>query len=138
MGDQIRFNPIGFVRSNYSRLEDIPRQSIFSPDEKAEIIVKEDYVQGLIGLSDYEYLIVLFYFHLSEKPQLIVKPKGRDGVEQCGVFASRSPHRPNPIGLSIVKLITVRENVIEFKGVDMIDGTPVLDIKGYSKDLNPE
>ena len=138
MGDQIRFSPIGFVRSNYFRLEDIPRQSILSPDERAEIIVKEEYAQGLIGLSDYEYIIVLFYFHLSEKPQLIVKPKGRGRAEQCGVFASRSPHRPNPIGLSIVKLITVRENVIEFKGVDMIDGTPVLDIKGYSKDLNPE
>lgn len=137
MKDQISFNPIGYVRSNYFHLKDIPRQSIYSPDETAGIVFKEEYIQGLMGLSDFEYIVVLFYFHLSEKPQLIVEPKGREGVEQCGVFASRSPHRPNPIGLSIVKLISVRENVIEFKGVDMIDGTPVLDIKGYSKDLNP-
>ncbi|MGI6451416.1 MAG: tRNA (N6-threonylcarbamoyladenosine(37)-N6)-methyltransferase TrmO [Desulfitobacteriia bacterium] len=135
---RIEFCPIGYIESNYHHLEGIPRQSVHKPEEKARIRLKEEYVPGLTGLEDFKYIIILFHFHKSDGYQLLVKPKGREGVAACGVFASRSPHRPNALGMSIVRLLGIKGNILEFAGVDMLDGTPVLDIKAYHEGLLPE
>lgn len=92
-------------------------------------------VEGLKYLDKSSHIIILFYFNKSKDFDLITKTPWSD--EKKGVFSTRSPRRPNPIGLSIVKLIEIDHNKIIIEGIDMLDGTPVLDIKPYSEELNP-
>lgn len=134
--EEVVFRPIGYIQSNYKTLEEIPRQSILAEKERARIIIREELQAGLTGLDEFEHIIVLFYFHKSRGYKLLVHPRDRGGT--AGVFASRSPNRPNGIGLSIVRLVSIKENIIEIEGVDMLDGTPVLDLKPYNRDLNPK
>lgn len=131
----IQFNPIGYVKSPFKELKEIPPQSIYAKDKKAIIHIKDEYKQGLKDLEKLTYIIVLFYFNKSESFDLITKTPWSD--EKKGVFATRSPRRPNAIGMSIVKILEVEENKITIEGVDMLDGTPVLDIKPYNEKLNP-
>ncbi|NFM77941.1 tRNA (N6-threonylcarbamoyladenosine(37)-N6)-methyltransferase TrmO [Clostridium botulinum] len=131
----IKLNPIGYIKSPFKNLEEIPPQSIYAKDKKALIEIKEDLVEGLKDLDKNSHIIILFYFNKSKDFDLITKTPWSD--EKKGVFSTRSPRRPNPIGLSIVKLIEIDHNKIIIKGIDMLDGTPVLDIKPYSEELNP-
>ncbi|MCJ8173005.1 tRNA (N6-threonylcarbamoyladenosine(37)-N6)-methyltransferase TrmO [Clostridium botulinum] len=131
----IKLNPIGYIKSPFKNLEDIPPQNIYAKDKKALIEIKEELVEGLKDLDKNSHIIILFYFNKSKDCDLITKTPWSD--EKKGVFSTRSPRRPNPIGLSIVKLIEIDHNKIIIKGIDMLDGTPVLDIKPYSKELNP-
>ncbi|MFV3012062.1 tRNA (N6-threonylcarbamoyladenosine(37)-N6)-methyltransferase TrmO [Clostridium botulinum] len=133
--DIIKLNPIGYIKSPFKNLEEIPPQSIYARDKKALIEIKEELVEGLKGLDKNSHIIILFYFNKSKDFNLITKTPWSD--EKKGVFSTRSPRRPNPIGLSIVKLIGIDHNKIIIEGVDMLDGTPVLDIKPYSEKLNP-
>ncbi|ACA54712.1 tRNA (N6-threonylcarbamoyladenosine(37)-N6)-methyltransferase TrmO [Clostridium botulinum] len=133
--DTIKLNPIGYIKSPFKNLEEIPPQSIYAKDKKALIEIKEELVEGLKGLDKNSHIIILFYFNKSKDFNLITKTPWSD--EKKGVFSTRSPRRPNPIGLSIVKLIGIDHNKIIIEGVDMLDGTPVLDIKPYSEKLNP-
>lgn len=131
----ISFQPIGYVESPYKNLAEIPRQSIYAPDRTAVIKVLEPYKEGLKGLEQNEHIIILFHFHRSEGYSLSARPHGSQ--EEKGVFATRSPHRPNPIGLTISRLLRVEGTNLIIQGVDMLDGTPVLDIKPYSPGLMP-
>ncbi len=131
----IKLNPIGYIKSPFKNLEEIPPQSIYAKDKKALIEIKEELVEGLKDLDKNSHIIILFYFNKSKNFNLITKTPWSD--EKKGVFSTRSPRRPNPIGLSIVKLIEIDHNKIIIKGIDMLDGTPVLDIKPYSEELNP-
>ncbi|KEJ01017.1 methyltransferase [Clostridium botulinum A2B7 92] len=133
--DAIKLNPIGYIKSPFKNLEEIPPQSIYTKDKKALIEIKEELVEGLKDLDKNSHIIILFYFNKSKDFNLITKTPWSD--EKKGVFSTRSPRRPNPIGLSIVKLIGIDHNKIIIEGVDMLDGTPVLDIKPYSEKLNP-
>lgn len=132
----ITIEPIGYIKSPFTNKEDIPRQSIFAEDKIGIIEIHEKYQEGLIGLDENKYIVVLFNFSDSNKTNMMVKTHSSD--EMKGVFASRSPHRPNKIGMSIVEILSVKDGKIEFKGVDMLDNTPVIDIKPYSKGLNPK
>ncbi|MHB9927935.1 tRNA (N6-threonylcarbamoyladenosine(37)-N6)-methyltransferase TrmO [Clostridium botulinum] len=131
----IKLNPIGYIKSPFKNLEDIPPQNIYAKDKKALIEIKEELVEGLKDLDKNSHIIILFYFNKSKDFNLITKTPWSD--EKKGVFSTRSPRRPNPIGLSIIKLIEIDHNKIIIKGIDMLDGTPVLDIKPYSEELNP-
>ncbi|APH18084.1 tRNA (N6-threonylcarbamoyladenosine(37)-N6)-methyltransferase TrmO [Clostridium botulinum] len=131
----IKLNPIGYIKSPFKNLEEIPPQSIYAKDKKALIEIKEELVEGLKDLDKSSHIIILFYFNKSKDFDLITKTPWSD--EKKGVFSTRSPRRPNPIGLSIVKLIEIDHNKIIIEGIDMLDGTPVLDIKPYSEELNP-
>ena len=133
--DEIIMMPIGYIESKFKTLEQIPRQSIYASKERAKIVLKEEYAEGLSKIERIQHIIILFQFHMSKGYTLLMHPMNYNGV--AGVFSSRSPNRPNPIGMSIVKLLGVKDNVVEFEGVDMLDGTPVLDIKPYNEDLNP-
>ncbi|NFD55693.1 tRNA (N6-threonylcarbamoyladenosine(37)-N6)-methyltransferase TrmO [Clostridium botulinum] len=131
----IKLNPIGYIKSPFKNLEDIPPQNIYAKDKKALIEIKEELIEGLKDLDKNSHIIILFYFNKSKDFNLITKTPWSD--EKKGVFSTRSPRRPNPIGLSIVKLIEIDHNKIIIEGIDMLDGTPVLDIKPYSEELNP-
>ena len=123
--------PIGVIHSPYKQDKDIPIQGIFKGGVEAWIELKDKYVGGLKDLDKFSHAIILYYFHKSQREEI----QGRPFLEQDkhGIFAIRSPHRPNHIGLSIVKIKRIEANKIYFSQVDMLDGTPVLDIKPYVK-----
>lgn len=133
---KIEMEAIGYIESPFKSTADIPPQSIYAQDKTARIKIKEKYRAGLDGLELFSHIIVLFHFHESNGYSL--RTTTRWSNKERGVFASRSPHRPNHIGFSVVELLRIEDNIIEIKGVDMLDNTPVLDIKPYSPGLNPE
>lgn len=129
--EQIIMYPIGKICSPYKESTDIPIQGTFKSDVEAWIELKDKYTDGLKDLDEFSHAIILYYFHKSQREQI----KGRPFLEQDkhGIFAIRSPHRPNHIGLSIVKIKKIEANKMYFTQVDVLDGTPVLDIKPYVK-----
>ncbi len=135
MGEMI-MEAIGYIESPFKSTADIPPQSIYAKEKTAIIKIEEKFKAGLEGLELFSHIIVLFYFHESDGYSL--RTRTRWSSRERGVFASRSPHRPNHIGFSVVELLSIVDNIIEIKGVDMLDNTPVLDIKPYSPGLNPE
>ena len=123
---KIELVPIGFVRTD---VEKVPRHWTVS-DAEGAIVVDERYKEGLRDIKAGQYIVVLFYFHQSPRftPDLLIqKPRHRN--EQLGVFSICSPVRPNPLGMSVVEVLRVEGCTIRIKGLDMRDGTPVLDIK---------
>ena len=125
----ITIHPIGIVHSPYKQPKDVPIQSRFNTAIQATIEIYPQYMQGLKDLDEFSHAIVLFHFHQSQKETLRSRPYLED-VEH-GVFSIRSPHRPNHIGLSIISIQSIQDNIIHFKDVDMTDKTPVIDIKPY-------
>jgi len=128
---KIFMTPIGIIHSPYKQIEGIPIQGKFKPEVKAYIELKEEYAPGLRDLEGFSHAILIYYFHKSQKEQIIGKPFLED--KEYGIFAIRSPHRPNHIGISVVKIEGIEENKLHFSEVDVLDGTPVLDIKPYVK-----
>ena len=124
------FEPIGFVRSPYKEKRDAPRQGVVSGAEGSiELLPKSGFLHALEDLEGFERIIVIFHFHEAVGWRPKVQPP-RSSVRR-GVFATRAPHRPNAIGFSIVKLLRVEGLVLHVGEIDMLDGTPVLDIKPY-------
>ena len=112
----------------------MPIQGKFKLGVKAWIELKEEYSLGLKDLDGFGHAIIIYHFHKSQKVQIEGKPFLEDN--KCGIFAIRSPHRPNHIGLSVVKIEEVADNKLHFSEVDVLDGTPVLDIKPYVKQFD--
>ncbi len=131
MKDMITLHPIGVIHSPYKESKDIPIQGGFNDSVEAWVELKDEYVKGLKDLDKFSHAILLYYFHKSDKENIEGKPFLEE--DKHGIFAIRSPHRPNHIGLSVVKIKCIRENKLYFTEVDMIDGTPLLDIKPYVK-----
>ncbi len=130
------FQPIGVVRHSYPD-EEVKRRRV-----EGVIIIDEKYVDGLKGLEEFSHIIVVSYLHKFRGAPLIVKPKRVEArgipAPEVGVFATDSPDRPNPIGVSIVKLLKIEGNKLHVSELDLFDGTPVLDIKGFSPTRCPE
>ncbi len=103
---------------------------------QGQIHLKKEYVPGLTDLNGFSHIILIYLFHQSEGYALKVTPFL--DTEEHGVFATRAPRRPNPIGFSVVKLIGIEDNVLTIENVDMLDGTPVLDIKPYVPDFDQQ
>jgi tRNA-Thr(GGU) m(6)t(6)A37 methyltransferase TsaA len=129
--ENINMKPIGIIHTPYKTTTDIPIQGRFKENVKAIVEIKKNYVKGLKDLDKFSHAILLYYLHKSNKENIEGKPYLED--EKHGIFAIRSPHRPNHIGLSIVKIKNIKENKLYFTHVDMIDGTPLLDIKPFVK-----
>jgi len=127
--NQITMHPIGIIHSPYNESKDIPIQGRFKDDVEAWAELDGDYAKGLKDLDKFSHAILLYYLHKSNRESIEGKPFLEDDLH--GIFAIRSPHRPNHIGLSIVKIKRIQENKLYFTGVDMFDGTPLLDIKPY-------
>jgi len=126
--ETIEMIPVGYVENDY--IEPVYNEEVYRKVSK--IVLKKEFTDGLYRIEDFEKLYVLFYFNKSKGYELIHRRR-YDG-EISGVFASRSPYRPNGIGLTVVELLKVEDNVLHIKGLDAINGTPVLDIKPYIKE----
>jgi tRNA-Thr(GGU) m(6)t(6)A37 methyltransferase TsaA len=123
------FKPIGVVKCGITEKVDNHWGEVVS-----RIIIDDNLADGLKGISDFSHIIVVYHLNeaafISEK-HLVRRPQGRDDMPSVGIFSQRAKDRPNPIGITAVKLLSVNKNVIEVQGLDAIDGTPVLDIKPY-------
>ncbi|MFK8138364.1 MAG: tRNA (N6-threonylcarbamoyladenosine(37)-N6)-methyltransferase TrmO [Bdellovibrionales bacterium] len=131
--DSLGFKPIGFIESELKNKYDSPRQGVLVPDsDQCKLILADSYSfdQALLGLEDFERLWLIYQFHKNEnwKPQVLLP---RNIEEKKGVFATRSPYRPNPIGICAAELVHIEGRVLTLKSSDLLDGTPVLDIKPY-------
>lgn len=127
--------PIGYLRSCFKEKFAIPRQPALAPAATAELTLITPYnqAQSLAGLEQVSHVWLIFLFHqsLTDKPHLTVRPPRLGGNQSIGVFASRATHRPNNIGQSVVKLERINQHTLYFSGIDLLDGTPILDIKPY-------
>jgi len=128
---EIVMHPIGVIHSPYKERKDMPIQGVFRSNVQAYVELEEKYIDGLKDLDGFSHAIILYYFHKSQREDI----QGQPFLEQQshGIFAIRSPHRPNHIGLSIVKIQKILAPRMYFTEVDVFDGTPVLDIKPYVK-----
>ena len=136
MTDELRsmlLKPIGVIHTPYRRREDIPRQGRLSA-EICEIEVFAPFSEGLKDIEQCSHLFVIFWLHLANRNLLQATPP-HDGREH-GVFATRSPNRPNPLALDIVKLIEVDGNRLRVSGMDALDDSLLLDIKPYSAGID--
>ena len=125
----IIFKPIGIIHTPFKEPKGTPIQPRKSGGAKGTIEIYDEYVPALDDLDGFSFIYLLFHLHLSKEYKLKVVPY-LDDVKR-GLFATRAPRRPNPIGLSIVRLLRIEDNIIYIRDVDMIDGTPLLDIKPY-------
>lgn len=125
----ITLTPIGVIHSCHANPEETPIQFLYAKGCKGHIEIFPEFVEGLRDLDGFQYLYLLYHFHRTEQVDLVVKPFLQD-IER-GVFATRSPRRPNHIGLSIVELILREGNLLYVDGLDILEGTPLLDIKPY-------
>lgn len=130
---QMELKPIGYVHSPYRERKDAPRQGRLSNVE-SEIVILDEYVEGLRDLDQCKQIFVLSWFDRSDRTVLTATPP-HTGIEH-GVFATRSPDRPNPIGLCVVDLLSVEGNILKVRCLDALDGTPVVDIKMYSPEID--
>lgn len=121
-----RLEPIGFVENDF-------KADRYGPDEfegsLSRIRILDRFARGLYRIEGFERLYVIYLFHKSEGFDLVLHPRGDVTRPERGVFATHSPRRPNPLGMTVVDLIDVEDNVVTVSGLDAIDGTPVLDIK---------
>jgi len=129
-----RLEQIGIIKTPYQN--NAPYQPVDTDEGEFYIIINPEYVDGLFELGTFHYIYLLYYAdRVTRKAEMMVSPPWAEG-KKVGVFASRSPVRPNPIGLSIVRIKNIVENKIYTSGLDVFDGTPLLDIKPYIKDLD--
>src|SRR6056297_2741569 len=134
----INFESIGEIKSPYQDHENIPRQPDIEAEGEFILEIKPEFSEALNGLSKYDYLIVIFYLNKLDKKELdlIINPTYSSSNQKRGLFATRTPNRPNKIGLSTVGLKYIEGNKIYITGIDAINGTPILDIKPYYKSLD--
>ena len=126
--NNITYNPIGIIHSPFKRAEGTPIQSTASKAEgKVEIF--NEFAQGLADLENFSHVFLIYHFHLIKNFKLIAKPFMDQNSH--GIFSIRAPARPNPIGFSVVRLEKIENNILYVKNIDIIDGTPLLDIKPY-------
>jgi tRNA-Thr(GGU) m(6)t(6)A37 methyltransferase TsaA len=125
---KIELKPIGIIHSPYKTKEEIPIQAYLS-DEEGEVEVFKEYEDGLKDVEGFSHIIIVYIFHKSMGYSLHVKPYLDPNLK--GVFATRHPNRPNPVGISTVRLLERKEKVLRIKGMDVIDGTPLIDLKPY-------
>lgn len=150
-GMEFTVRPVGFVRSPLKDPADAPRQGGLT-DQEAEIVIDPAFLPAMEGMADRVAspgggppadgrlrsgkIIVFCWMHRGERDRMKVHPCGREERPERGVFSTRSPHRPNPISLHTVSLLSVEGNVLRVRGMDAIDGTPVVDIKPHSPELD--
>jgi tRNA-Thr(GGU) m(6)t(6)A37 methyltransferase TsaA len=127
--EPVTFHPIGIVHSPYKEKVGTPIQAVFDEQSEGSIEVFEAYLEGLGGLEGFSHIYVLYVFDRAKEVKLKVKPFLKD--IEVGVFATRAPSRPNTIGLSILELKGIEGGILRVVGLDILDKTPVLDIKPY-------
>jgi tRNA-Thr(GGU) m(6)t(6)A37 methyltransferase TsaA len=132
--DNVIYNPIGIIHSPYKEVKGMPIQPCGAKGVRGSVEIKHKYVRGLKDIDGFSHIILLYHFHISKGYSLDIVPFLDDHPK--GVFATRAPRRPNPIGLSIVKLIKVEDGILHIEDVDILDNTPLLDIKPYVSEFD--
>ena len=127
--NDIKYKTIGLIHSPFKEPKGTPIQPAGAKGINGTVEVFPEYAEGLKDVEGFSHIILIYHFHLSRGAPLKVKPYMDN--EAHGVFATRSPSRPNPIGISIVRLVRVENNILRIQDVDIVDGTPLLDIKPY-------
>ena len=126
---KIEFESIGTVNNSVTDKKDIGWG-----ENVSRIVINPELKGGLMGLSEFSHIVVVYYLHEAKfnmEKHLTRRPRDREDMPLSGIFSQRAKDRPNPIGITSVKLVSVDDNVITVKGLDAVDGTPVLDIKPY-------
>jgi tRNA-Thr(GGU) m(6)t(6)A37 methyltransferase TsaA len=127
--NEIKYKPIGVVHSPFKEPKGTPIQPPGGKGIDGMVAVFPEYAEGLKDIEGFSHIILIYHFHLSKGLSLKVKPYMEN--ELRGVFATRAPSRPNPIGISVVRLVRIEGNILHVRDVDVVDGTPLLDIKPY-------
>ena len=127
--EKFEFVPIGVLKTPYENKSGVPIQGVFDHNSSGEAEIFEEYEKGLLDIEGFSHIIIIYVFHLSHGYELVCKPYMED--ELHGVFSMRAPRRPNPIGLSVVKLMRREGRILYLSEVDMLNGTPILDIKPF-------
>ncbi len=132
--NDIVFQPVGIIHSPHQELVGMPIQPTAATGVKGTVVMDLLFQEGLKDLEEFSHVILVYFFHQAKSPKMLVKPF-LDDIKR-GVFATRAPRRPNGIGISVVKLLTIKGNILEIENVDILDGTPLLDIKPYIPDFD--
>lgn len=132
--DTVIFKPIGTIRSPFHNKEGMPIQPKGARGIKGTIELLPEYVEALVDLDGFSHIMLLYHFHRSRRCNLTIVPFLDD--QPHGVFSTRAPNRPNPIGLSVVELERIDNNILHIMNVDILDGTPLLDIKPYALEFD--
>ncbi len=127
--EEIRYKPIGLIRSPFKEAKGMPIQPLGAEGIAGSVELFAEYAEGLKDLDGFSHILLLYHFHLSTGCSLVVKPFLHDASH--GVFSTRAPKRPNSIGLSVVRLARIEGCTLYVEDVDVIDGTPLLDVKPY-------
>lgn len=138
---EIIFKPIGIVHSPFQKKENVKKFRCVNPKGlvsiQGELEIFGEFAEGLQDLDGFSHIILIFAFHKSTEKKLLAHPPYDN--KRRGVFSTRSPNRPNPIGVTVLRFIKRDKNKLHVQGVDMIEGTPILDIKPYTpRDQKPE
>lgn len=133
---KIHYQPIGVIRTPFSKPEGMPIQPSRAKGVRGTIELFPDYAEGLADLSEFSHIILLYHFHQARPFRLKIVPFL--DTEERGLFATRAPSRPNPIGLSVVRLIGLEANQLAIEDIDILDGTPLLDIKPYIPEFDEQ
>jgi L-fuculose-phosphate aldolase len=123
--DLIFIQPVGFVENQICE----PTSPEQIRELESRIVLKHQFIGGTLGLEPGQQILIVFYFHRSNRYELLQHPRGDQRKDKRGVFALRSPNRPNPIGVTAVDLLEITGNILRVRNLDAINGTPVLDIK---------
>ncbi len=134
--DDLRFTPVGYVRSPHAEVAVIPKGPGAKHEAEGILEIRPELEAGLTDIDGFSHLYVIWVFHRAEGYQLMSTPPTDDRPH--GVFATRSPHRPNPIALTVVELLGRDGHRLRVRGLDMLDGTPILDIKPYLSSIPPD
>jgi len=132
---KIVYQPIGTIHSPFQNIQGMPIQPAGAKGIAGMIEIKPEYGDGLQDLKGFSHIILIYHFHLSKGYSLKVKPFMDQNLR--GVFATRAPKRPNPIGISIVRLVRVEGTILHIEDVDIVNGTPLLDIKPFVPEFDP-
>jgi tRNA-Thr(GGU) m(6)t(6)A37 methyltransferase TsaA len=131
---EISYRPIGIIHSPFTNIEGMPIQPTGASGIQGTVEVFPEFAEGLKDLAGFSHIMLLYHFHQVQEAKLVVTPFM--DPQPRGVFATRAPKRPNPIGLSIVRLLSIEQNILRIENVDILDGTPLLDIKPYVPDFD--
>jgi len=127
--NEIKYIQIGIIHSPFKEPKGTPIQPRAAQGIDGTVEVFQEYTEGLKDIEGFSHVILVYHFHLSKESSLKVKPFMDDQTH--GVFSTRAPNRPNPIGISVVQLVKIEGNILQVKDLDIVDGTPLLDIKPY-------
>jgi tRNA-Thr(GGU) m(6)t(6)A37 methyltransferase TsaA len=133
--EPVTYRPIGIIRSPFEEPQNMPIQPAAAVGVEGRVEVLPEFVEGLQDLGGFSHIVLIYHLHLSRGYSLLVKPFLDEEVR--GVFATRAPRRPNPIGLSVVRLLAIDSTTIHIRDLDVLDKTPLLDLKPHIPEIGP-